>query len=242
MNHALNFKQICFLLLAGAFITACNRSGTQDNPRRIEVIGTAEKELVPDLIYVSLSLKEYKNSQTKQLVPITVLEQQLVDGIKKAGIEKNDLMIDDMNSESYWWRRKNPGFMASKQYKLKLSDLSKMDEITKGIDPMGIEQTSIDSYDHTQLTSFKKGLKIKALEAAREKARYLAAVVNDSLGAAIQIEEVQNDFTAYPPLSALANTVEAVTSSNSGERAGNLGFHSIRLNYSIRAIFELKKN
>lgn len=49
-----------------------------DTRRKIEVSGTAEAEVTPDIIYVGISLKEfYRDNANKKKVEIEDLERQL---------------------------------------------------------------------------------------------------------------------------------------------------------------------
>jgi uncharacterized protein YggE len=49
-----------------------------DLRKKINVSGTAETEVTPDIIYINISLKEYlKDNNSKKKVEITELENQL---------------------------------------------------------------------------------------------------------------------------------------------------------------------
>src|SRR5205085_10265204 len=107
-----------------------------DLRRKIEVTGTAEQEITPDVIHVSISLQEYLNGKNK--VTIDQLEKQLEDAVKDAGIAKEDFTINNLAAWNYTWqKKKNPDFLASKQYGIKFRDLNKFNQILSKIDPKG---------------------------------------------------------------------------------------------------------
>lgn len=209
-----------------------------DLRKKITVSGSAETEVTPDIIYLSISLKEYlKDNNSKKKVEITELENQLFNAVLKAGIAKEDLMVNNVSSYNYVTeKKKNPDFLASKQYRLKASDLNKWNEIIGAVDPKGIASTNIESYDYSKITSLKKELKIKALQAAKEKAQYMVEALGEKLGGVIDIQEVNNE--AYPQPMYRANVM--MMKAESADAAPELDFKKIKLNYVVNTVFEIK--
>src|SRR5689334_13244287 len=105
------------LFILAAFITLTYGAFAQsiDTRRKIEVVGLSEQEVTPDIINVSISLKEYLNGKTK--VTIEQLEKQLEKAVAEAGIAKTDFTVNNLSSYNYeYQKKKNPDFLASKQY------------------------------------------------------------------------------------------------------------------------------
>jgi uncharacterized protein len=214
---------------------------TVDTRRKVEVSGTAEAEITPDIIYVAISLKEYfRDNNNKKKVEIAELEKQLQTAVLNSGIPKENFTINNISSYNYTWeKKKNADFLARKQYKLKVTDLSKFNKILAAVDPKGIEYTNIESYDYSKIEALKKELKIKALKAAKDKAVYLAEAVNDEVGNALEIQEINNEY--YPQPMYRANVLmEAKVSTMDAPAMPDIEFKKIKLNYQMRAIFELK--
>ncbi len=125
---------------------------------------------------------------------ITTLENQLFNAVQKAGIPKENLMINNLSSYNMVTeKKKNPDFLVSKQYRLKVTDLNKWNAIMAAIDPKGIAYTNIESYDYSKLEGLKKELKIKALKAAKEKATYMVEALGNKLGSVLDIQEINNE-------------------------------------------------
>jgi uncharacterized protein YggE len=164
-----------------------------DLRRKIEVSGIAEQEVTPDIIKVSISLKEYFNKEKKK-VSIAQLEAQLQKAVADAGIDKEDLTINDLSAYNWEEKKKNHNFLASKQYSIKFKELTKYNQILGKLDPKGVESTEINDYDYSKMTTVKKELKIKALLAARDKAEYLLNSVSEKLGSVLSISEVDNSY------------------------------------------------
>lgn len=233
-------KKTILLVLLSAF-TFASFSQTVDTRRKIEVIGSAETEVTPDIIYVSISLKEYyKDNSNKKLADIDDLERQLQQAVINAGIPKENFMINNISSYNYnLEKKKNPNFLAKKQYRIKVTDLNKFNQILSALDPKSIEYTNIESYDYSQMASLKKELKIKALQAAKDKASYLAGALNDKVGPALEIQEINNEN--YPQPIYRANVMYSMEKMAQDDASmPDIDFKKIKLNYQMRVVFELR--
>ncbi|TAF45340.1 MAG: DUF541 domain-containing protein [Sphingobacteriales bacterium] len=212
-----------------------------DLRKKITVTGSAEAEVTPDIIYLGISLKEYlKDNNSKRKIEITTLENQLYTAIVKAGIAKENLSINNLYAYSYATeKKKNPDFLASKQYRLKLTDLNKFNEIIEAIDAKGIAFTNIESYDYSKIESLKKELKIKAILAAKNKASYLVEALGDKLGNIIDVQEIGDNNYPQPMYS--ANVMMDMKSvGNEAAAPAELDFKKIKFNFVIQTVFEIK--
>jgi len=228
-----------FLLVAIFAFTYSTFAQNVDLRRKIEVSGTAEQEVTPDIIYVSISLQEYMNGKTR--VTIDQLENQLESAVKEAGIPKENFTINNLSAwNNNYQKKKSPDFLASKQYSLKLSDLNKFDQILSAVDPKGIQSTNIDSYEYSKADQLKNQLKLKALLAARDKAAYLLNGIGEKLGAPISITEVDNSNYPQPRVYSMLMGKVAGVSVNSAPQS-DIDFKTIKLSFQVNAVFEIVK-
>ncbi|WP_428328535.1 SIMPL domain-containing protein [Mucilaginibacter sp.] len=226
-----------FILITFITFTCGAFAQNVDLRRKIEVSGTAEQEVTPDIINVSISLQEYINGKNK--VTIDQLESQLEVAVKQAGIAKDDFTISSTSAyNNTYQKKKNPDFLASKQYLIKFHDLNKFNQILAGVDPKGIQSTNIDSYDYSKIDDLKRDLKIKALRSAKDKAGYLLASIDEKLGGAIDISEVDN--SNYPAPRAVMYKSMAMTA-NAAPAESDIDFKKIKLSFQINAVFEIVK-
>ena len=206
-----------------------------DLRRKIEVTGIAEKEVTPDIINVTISLKEYLNGKTK--VTITQLEKQLEKAVAEAGIAKEDFTVNSLSSWNYTDEKKKAvDFLASKQYGIKFRDLNKFNQILSKLDPKGIQSTNIDSYDYSKINELKNELKLKALISARDKAAFLLNGIGDKLGNAINI--VENDNSSFPSPRNVMYMAKASAADVAPE--SDIDVRKIKLSFQIQAVFEIK--
>ncbi|MDB5014780.1 MAG: hypothetical protein JWQ25_2982, partial [Daejeonella sp.] len=194
-----------------------------------------------DIIYIGISLKEYfKDNSNKKKIQIEDLERQLQAAVLNAGIPKENFTINNIASYNAWWeKKKNTEFLARKQYRIKVTDLTKVNAIMSAVDPKGIENSNIESYDYSKIDVLKRELKIKALQAAKAKATYMVEAIGEKLGGALQIDEINNEN--YPQPMYRANTfMKAEGSVSDAEQLPDIDFKKIKLNYQVHTVFEIK--
>jgi uncharacterized protein YggE len=228
-------------LIALAFVAFFSFSALAqqvDLRKKITVSGLAESEVTPDIIYVSISLKEYfKDNNSKNRIDITTLENQLVRAVQQAGLPKESLTINSLSSFATRDKKKNPEFLASKQYRLKVNDLNRYNDIIGAIDPRGIAYTNIDSYDYSKIDRLKLELKVRALQLAKQKATLMVESIGDKLGSAIDIQEINNEI--YPQ-AYRTNTMMMKASAADQESSAEIDFKQIKLSYTVNVVFEIK--
>jgi uncharacterized protein YggE len=233
-------KNLIALVIVALFTTGAMAQQV-DLRKKITVSGSAEKEVTPDIIYISISLEEYlKDGNSKKKVEITTLENQLVNAVQASGIPKENLTINNLSSYNYsTTKKKDPDFLASKQYRLKVSDLNKFNAIMDAIDPKGIAYTNIESYDHSKMEEFKKELKVKALQAAKAKALYMVTALGNDLGAVLDIQEVGNE--SFPQQNYRSNAMMVRSESlAASDAAAEIDFKTIKLTSVVNTVFEIK--
>jgi uncharacterized protein YggE len=209
-----------------------------DLRRKIEVTGTAEQEVTPDIINVSISLQEYMDGKKK--ITIDQLEKQLETAVREAGIAKEDFTINNLWAyNNTYQKKKNPDFLASKQYGIKFNDLNKFNQILSKVDPKGIQNTNIDSYDYSKADQLKNELKLKALLAAKAKATYLVQGLGETLGYVLNISE--SDMSNYPQPRAVMFKTMAADVRESGVPESDIDFKKIKLSFQVNAVFQIGK-
>ncbi|MBV7534105.1 SIMPL domain-containing protein [Chitinophaga sp. sic0106] len=229
------------LLAAGLFLAMSTFAQTASNKateKKIEVTGSAEIEITPDEIYFNISLKEYLKGKSK--VEITALEKQLQKAVVDAGIPKENLTVENVSGYNYDYlnKKKNPQeFMASKQFRLKLNKLDKINIILGAVDAEGIESTRITGYSSSKMEEYRKETKIKALQAAKAKADYMVNAIGENLGGIIEIQEINTD--GYSDVRPLAVNYMAKAADGMGG-ISDVDFKTIKVRAEVRTVFGIK--
>ncbi|TSD64016.1 DUF541 domain-containing protein [Inquilinus sp. KBS0705] len=224
-----------FLIAALVATTFGAFAQSADLRRKIEVTGTSELEVTPDIINVTITLKEYLSGKTK--VTISQLEKQLEKAVAEAGIAKEDFTVNDLSSWNYTDEKKKAlDFLAAKQYGIKFRDLNKFNQILSKLDPKGIQSTNIDSYDYSKIEQVKNELKLKALLAAKSKAAFLLAGIGEKLGVALNI--VENDNSSFPQPRNVMYMAKSAAADVAPE--SDIDVRKIKLSFQINAAFEIR--
>jgi uncharacterized protein len=233
-------KKVMFLV-AGLFLAIlaqAQQTETKPPVKKIEVTGSAEMEITPDIIYIDIALREYKNKTAK--VNISTLEKQLQKAVQDAGIPAGDLTISNVFGTNYdeWWskKKKDPDFMARKEFRLKLSRLDKINALLAAVDAEGIESVNISSYEHSKMDEYRKEVKIKALQAAKAKASYMLDAIGDKIDGVLEVQEINTDnYTDARPV----NTLMFKSADNAAQDS-NINFNTIKVRAEVRAVFFIK--
>jgi uncharacterized protein len=240
----ISFNKTFFLtLILSSFIFLSKaQQTTMEKPpiKTIEVTGSAEQEVVPDEICLTISLKEYfKDKENKNRVNIMVLEKQLQKAVEEAGIAKENFTIGSLGGGQEWFGKKKPTtFLESKNYNLKVSNFSKIDGVIAKVDEKGVAYVNIDRYEYSKSEVLKKEIKIKALQAAKDKAKYLLEAINEQIGEAIQIIEIENGYQPGPMYSSMSNAKMVSASADMPE--SNIEAQKIKIKYEMKALFRIK--
>lgn len=239
---------LSLFLLLGMYQSYAQTITNQPFVKKIEVNGSAEMEIIPDEIYFNVSLKEYftdKSNKTK--VEIEVLEKQLQQAVKDVGISKDNFQIENIYGGTHNWiyyskKEKPADILESKRYVLKVNDLSKIDNILSKVDGKGIESVNIARYSHSKMTEFRKELKIKALQAAKEKAGYLLQSIGEQVGGVLEIHEAGDNEGMPVPYTQgyMSNRISQVAMDGAESTGSEIDFKKIKIRYEIQALFSIK--
>ena len=156
---------------------------------------------------------------------------------------KESLTVSGLGGyQNYWDKKKKPStFLESKQYLLKVNRADKLDGILSKVESRGIQYANISRVDHSQKEELKKQVKINALKAAKEKATYLLAAIDQKAGPVIEIRELEDNLYYPQPMLAKANMRMAMAeSADAGAPDSDLEYQKIKLSYRMQAIFEIQ--
>jgi uncharacterized protein len=244
MNKLIKTLVFSTLIISKAFVSDAQQV-IMEKPlvKKIEVNGSAEQEVLPDEIFVNITLREYfKDKDNKNKIDIMVLEKQLQKAVEEAGIPKENFTIGAMNGYREWWGRKKPTtFLESKSYILKVPNLYKIDGIVARVDDKGIASTNIDRYEFSKIEQLRKDIKIKALQAAKAKAQYLLEGIGEQLGEAFEITEIDNGYhNPQPVYSNMMMRATAAPQMADAMPESTIDVQKIKVRYEIKAVFKIK--
>ena len=155
----------------------------------IEVIGTNSMEITPDMLYISITLREKKS------ISIDTQEDTLKNIVQRCGIPMTKLTINKAQSTYSRIGFVSKSGVSQKVYTLLLSDAASMGKIFAEFEKSGvISYYYLEKTSHTKIDSLKREVKIKAIKDAKIQADYLLNAINEKVGKPIEIREVANNI------------------------------------------------
>lgn len=208
----------------------------------IEVTGKAEIEIIPDQIYLKIFLneKEFKNKQS-----IVEIEKLMIDKLIGLGIDiEKDLAIKDLASNFQFYWLGNSDIFVTKEYQLLVHNAPTAGKVFIELEKIGLSNITIDKLDHSKIREYRKEVKVDAIKAAKEKASELAIAIDQSIGRALFIEEIErgNNYLSNTLSGKAAGVTIRGSRSFVSSELNNLDveFEKIKIEYSILCRFELK--
>jgi uncharacterized protein YggE len=163
------------------------------------------------------------------------IETKLMDGLSELGINTQDIKVNSVSNYQYYASNEP---LNQKEFELSLSQLALVDSIMANCSGPGIQYMRLGELKNSKIEDYRESVKMEALAAARKKAEYLALSLNDQLGDAISITEVNSgDYSANPWFAAQAMLSNSVLASNASGTNPNL--KNIKLRYEMTAKFEI---
>lgn len=234
-------KKILLALMAiiGFSYTHAQTTVSNPFPKTVSVTGTAEMEIVPDEIYVNIELQEYqKKGESKR--DIASIRNQFLQACTAAGIPDSLISIVSYAGNTNYYtirkKQKTTDLMAGITYQIKFSNPKLIDELISKLDDDATKNFQIAKLSHSRLTQIRRELKVKAVQAAKEKAGYLAEAVGEKVGEAVSINET-SDWEAQPfsQYNMMANQMMA-----GAPETAAVDFKKMKLSFTINAVFALK--
>jgi len=202
----------------------------------IEVTGKAEKEIVPDEIYVQIFINE---SDNKAKEPLEMLEKKMLKKFEEIGIDlKKDFLVKDLNSnfKNYWLKKTD--IFTSKEYQLIVHTAKMAGRVFRELEAFGVSNMNISKIDHSEMEKFKKELKTEAIKNSKETAKALAESIGQNIGRAIYIRE-NEPYIPYRANDAMMMRVKSVAMEESYTDP-DLEFEKIKIEYSVQVNYELQ--
>ncbi|MDI9311897.1 MAG: SIMPL domain-containing protein, partial [Limnohabitans sp.] len=204
-------KKILFYLSLAFSLIGTQLQAQQENVNsivapeksRIEVIGTAELWVEPDIIYVSIVLRE--KELRGETVSVESLEEKLKTELKSNNINIENLSLTDANTEVFKIRKSLKKVLSSKEYNLKLTNFKDVKTVFYILDKLEVQEAKISRTDVSNRIEILKNTRIEAIKAAKNKAQYLLQAIGLDIDKPIFIKEV-TDFDLFDNRSNRSNT------------------------------------
>jgi uncharacterized protein YggE len=237
MKPALKTIAAILILWLASTSPVCAQEDSR-HQRSISVSGTAEVQVLPDEAVLTLAIDSTDKDLSVAKTQNDSRVRKLITLAKDAGVEAKHIQTSALTMAPEYSEEKIPkflGFKVSQTLVVELMDLSKYDALMTNVLRAGVNRVDGLQFVVSEPRKYRDEARSKALTAAREKAVAMAAVLGQTIGKPVEINE-GDDFAStysqsneYVPARARRQQEEAAVAS---------GQVSIRA--SVRVTFQLE--
>ena len=171
----------------------------------IEVTGSATMNIIPDRITIEIGMEEYykhKASGDSTIVKLSDIEKDVRKTLREAGVPDSMIVVSELGN--YRNRDMSSTFLMAKRLSATVSDFNQIERISDRLDRKGIVCFNITKIDNSDMEQYnRQGLKA-ALDAARQKAEFIAENEGLKLLMPYEIVETANEPSMYSAFSNVA--------------------------------------
>lgn len=171
----------------------------------IEVTGSATMNIIPDRITIEIGMEEYykhKASGDSTIVKLSDIEKDVRKTLREAGVPDSMIVVSELGN--YRNRDMSYTFLMAKRLSATVSDFDHIERISDRLDRKGIVCFNITKIDNSDMGQYnRQGLKA-ALDAARQKAEFIAENEGLKLLMPYEIVETTNEPSMYSAFSNVA--------------------------------------
>lgn len=228
-------KRVILLALVAVISLGAQAQGvsSQSFPSYVEVNGVAEREVEPNLIYLTITINE---RESKGRITVEEQEQDMIRVLRALDIDtKEQLRVNDISSS----RLKRTQAVTTKSYQLKLTEPMLVSDVYAALQSVGITAIGIEKATRTDIEELRGEVRDEAVRNARATAQSLAAAVGQTIGKAFYINYYQSGAPTFYRMTK-ANYAVAESADGAVAVAEQPEFRKIKLTATVQAKFVLE--
>ncbi|UKN00259.1 SIMPL domain-containing protein [Paracrocinitomix mangrovi] len=226
-------------MLLSVFVFMSCEITAQEPPiqRTIEITGSAEMDVQPDQIELSITTRSDANDDK---------QKELMKILEKNGIDANKVNFESSNTYNWWWYYSSYRDQSIQRYTVSVDSTVNSIELMEDLKKPWIQQVYVSNKSNSKIQDYREEVKIEAIRAARKKAIYLLAALDEEIGSVLTITEVNNDQNNNRPYYYYWNQNTNNTLSNSVVSSGQSGSSTVdgvsmqKLRYEVKVVFTIK--
>ncbi len=193
MRSAVPWMFVLAAMLGGIPRATAQPPAYDDRPK-ISVAGESVVYVQPDKILVSLGVETWDARMDAAKQKNDEIVQKAVTAIVECGLEKKAIQMDQLAVEPTYqpdgrWPRNIDGYVVRNAMMVTITEVSLLDRVISAALAAGANYIHKVDFQTSELRKYRDQARQLALKAAREKARDMAAVLDQAVGKPIQINE-----------------------------------------------------
>lgn len=226
-------KKLILLLTLTTTISFAQEKNYQNIPQ-IQTTATFTQEVTPDKIILGITLSE---SNTNGKVSVNELETRLKDVLLSNNIDlAKQLTLTDLSSNFKDYFIKKTDIHKVKNYELTVHNAVTASKVLKGLEEQNISNVQLVKTEYSEIEDLKIELKGKAVLKAKRQAQEIVSQLNQKLGPAIYISDMQ---TYYPENHRKIMFAANAISKNESSDELEIDFNKISISATITVYFSL---
>jgi uncharacterized protein YggE len=200
----------------------------------VEVTTRAETEVVPDEIFLSVTISEKEN---KGKISVEKQEKDMIKKLRELGIDvEKNLSVSDMTGFYQKYILRKDQILAEKRYQLKVSSADLMAKVFASLETAGISNISVIKTGLSDVERVKEEVMKMAALKARKQADAIAGALGREIDKAIYFQSYDNTnvIVRYARQEKMALTAQ------DSEESITPDFEKIRVEHTIYVRFSLK--
>jgi uncharacterized protein YggE len=222
-------------LLTGS-IAIAQEKNFLDHPY-IETSADVDTLVVPDRIFLNIMLTE---KDTKGRISVEDLELKMETALQSLGIDtRTNLSMEDVASNFKKYFLKTQDVLKAKSYSLMVGDAITAGKVVVTLEDLGISNVQLTKTEYSKSESLLLQLRAKAISRARLQAEYLTKPLDQQVGKAIFISDLDPMYIS----TALQGDVPVlfrVMNQQDRKSAADIEFAKIRIGCQVQVRFMLQ--
>lgn len=205
----------------------------------LETTATVDSLVVPDRIYLSILITE---KDTKGRTSVEVLEKRMNTKLIALGIDtKKQLTLSDVTSNFKKYFLRGTDVLKNKAYTLLVYDAATAGKVIVGLEAIEISNVHLNKTEYSKIEELKITLKQNAVAKAKKQAEAMLKPLNQNLGKAIFISDLNTNFTTMLRAKATGINIRGYDALNEAEYDPiDIEFEKIGIQSTVSVYFEME--
>lgn len=235
-------------------VLACTGAWAQqpqmyDDRPKITVGGEAVVNVKPDKVVVSFGIETWDADINVSKQKNNDILKKAVAAMKECGVPEKDIQTDQLSIEPRWhgsYEKQNfIGYFVNNTVMVTLSEVKKVEQLVSSALAAGVTNIHGLDFQTTEFKKYREEARDLALKAAKEKAEKMSAVLGQTIGRPLQINENYTGSSWYGGWnrgrsSGMSQVQVQADRGSSGEIVDSVALGKLAVRAGVSVTFELK--
>ena len=235
-------------------VIACTGAWAQqpqmyDDRPKITVGGEAVVNVKPDKVVVSFGIETWDADINVSKQKNNDILKKAVAAMKECGVPEKEIQTDQLSIEPRWhgsYEKQNfIGYFVNNTVMVTLSEVKKVEQLVSSALAAGVTNIHGLDFQTTEFKKYREEARDLALKAAKEKAEKMSAVLGQTIGRPLQINENYTGSSWYGGWnrgrsSGMSQVQVQADRGSSGEIVDSVALGKLAVRAGVSVTFELK--